>query len=70
MSKNTLYSGKGSASHQNSEVASGLLNEGFLAHDLSDNLRTLNVSNITVNPNSGVLVIDWDSPDDPPNPKK
>lgn len=70
MSNHTLYSEKGPTSHRNSEIASELFNEGSLAHDLSDDRRSSNVSDATVNPDSGVVVVDWDGPDDPSNPKK
>jgi len=70
MSGRTLYSEKGSTSHRDSEVASEPSNEGSLAHDLSDDRRSSNVSDVTVNPDRSVLVVDWDGPDDPSNPKK
>jgi hypothetical protein len=69
MCDQTLCNQKGSVSSRNSEAASELPNKDTLAHDHDDWLSS-NASNVTPCTNTGVLIVDWDGPDDPSNPKK
>ena len=70
MSCRTLHSEKGPTSHRDSEVASEPSDKGSLVHNLSEDCRSSNVPDVTVNPDSSVLVVDWDGPEDQSNPKK
>ena len=70
MSDHRLRDEKNPTSCRDYEAAGGLFKAGSLAYDLSDCRRSSNVSDATVNPDSDVLIVNWDGPDDPSNPKK
>lgn len=67
MSDQTLHNEKDSTPRRNLEAASELFNKGTLAHDHSNDRRSSNTSEVTA---TNVLIVGWDGPDDPSNPKK
>ena len=70
MSDFTLCSEKGPTSCRSLAVTSEPFEEGSLARDSSDDPQSSNGSLVSVDPDSDVLVVDWDGPHDPSNPKK
>ena len=70
MTRLTLCSEKGPNSCQSPEVASELFREDTLARGPSDDSQSLNASAVSVDLESDVLIVDWDGPHDPSNPKK
>ena len=70
MSESTVHNEKefvsGRSSHATGQPSSGI----SLAHDLNDNLLPSDTSEVTEIPGNNVLIVDWDGPDDPSNPKK
>lgn len=61
---------KESASHQSSQ-ATGLPSGGASpAHDLHDNRPPSDTSDVTKTSDNNLLIVDWDGPDDPSNPRK
>lgn len=70
MPDHALRNEKNPTSCRDYETAGGMFKADSLAHDLSDCKRSSKASDATVNPDSDVLVVDWDGPDDPSNPKK
>jgi hypothetical protein len=70
MSNHTLFNEKVSLSCRYSGEESNVPKESSLAHDLYDDRRSSNGSGAIVKSDSSVLIVDWDGPDDPSNPKK
>ena len=70
MSNLTLCSEKGPTSCRSPETASELSKEDTLTHGSSEDPQSLSASTVSVDLESDVLVVDWDGPHDPSNPKK
>lgn len=70
MSDQVLRSEESPTSRRSPEAAPKLLNENSPVRGLSGSRQLSNTSKTTVNQDSNVLIVDWDGPDDPSNPKK
>lgn len=70
MPGHTLCNEKGPASCRSSAAPSELSNKGSQMHSLCSGLQAPDVPEVTANPDNNVLIVDWNGPDDPSNPKK
>lgn len=70
MSKCTVHNEKESTSRRSSQTTGQSLSGVSLAHDLHGNRRPSDSSDVTNIPDNNVLIVDWDGPNDPSNPKK